>query len=35
MAFKDAESKKIINFKLVEHENNKAYKEGVKELQEQ
>jgi hypothetical protein len=35
MAFKEAESKKIINFRLVKNENNKAYKEGVKELQEQ
>ena len=35
MAFKEAESKKIINFRLVKNENNKAYKDGVKELQEQ
>lgn len=35
MVFKEAESKRIVNFRLVKNENNQAYKEGVKELQEQ
>jgi len=35
MVFKDYESKKIINFKLVVNENNYSYKLWVKELQEQ
>ncbi len=35
MVFKDCESKKIINFKLVVNENNSSYKQGVKELQQQ
>lgn len=35
MVFKDCESKKIINFKLVVNENNYSYKLWVKELQEQ
>ena len=35
MVFKDCESQKIINFKLVKNENNNAYKLWVKELQEQ
>jgi len=35
MVFKDCESKKIINFKLVVNENNYSYKQWVKELQQQ
>ena len=35
MAFKDYESKKIINYKIVSNENNTDYKNWVKELQEQ
>ncbi|MDD4151779.1 MAG: transposase [Candidatus Gracilibacteria bacterium] len=34
MVFKDYDSKKIINFKIVLNENNADYKAGVKELQE-
>jgi len=35
MVFKDSQTKKIINFKLVVNENNHAYKQWVRELQEQ
>jgi len=35
MVFKDCKSKKIINFKLVVNENNHAYKQWVRELQQQ
>lgn len=35
MAFKDSESKKIINFKLVRNENNRSYREWIRELQNQ
>lgn len=35
MAFKDSESKKIINFKLVRNENNYSYREWIRELQNQ
>lgn len=34
MAFKDYESKKIINYKIVSNENNTDYKDWIKELQE-
>lgn len=34
MVFKDSESKKIINFKLVVNENNYSYKQWVTELQQ-
>jgi len=35
MVFKDSQTKKIINFKLVVNENNYSYKQWVAELQEQ
>ncbi len=35
MAFKDYDSKKVINYKIVSNENNTDYKNWVKELQEQ
>ncbi len=35
MVFKDYKSKKVINYKLVDNENNTDYKNWVKELQEQ
>lgn len=34
MAFKDYESKRIINYKIVKNENNKDYKDWIKELQD-
>ena len=34
MAFKDYESKKIINYKIVKNENNTDYKNWIKELQD-